>query len=62
MKIRKSRSEMAMLISSLKVKGYEQVSYEKFGQTEKLVLQKKLKDFTKVITITMSANGWTEVV
>lgn len=61
MKIRKSKAEMSLLISSLKNRGYGQFSYTKTGTTETLVLRKLVAGELKQIMIKMSVNGWTEV-
>lgn len=61
MKIRKSKAEMSLLISSLKNRGYEQTFYNKTDTIETLVLRKSVVGSFKQIMIKMSTNGWTEV-
>lgn len=61
MKIRKSKAEMSLLISSLKNRGYEQTFYNKTDTMETLVLRKSVAGSFKQIMIKMSTNGWTEV-
>lgn len=61
MKIRKSKAEMSLLISSLKNRGYEQTFYRKTETMETLILKKSVPGSFKQIMIKMSTNGWTEV-
>lgn len=61
MKLRKSKSEVELIIHTLLGKGYKQTLFERDGNQEKLVLLKEANGRRRRIQITMSSNGWVEV-
>lgn len=62
MKIRRSRSEISLLIASLKKRGYQQVLYSSQNNNVQVILEKLIGSYRKRIIIKMMSNGWTEVI